>query len=474
MKLFFQKSFTKKITAGLIGVALLTSNVTVNAGFLDDLYDAAGSAVNITPAQVYQTQTMGVVTGGGVVWKTPNKNFVPFYVTPPSLKAGCGGIDFFLGAFGMANKEQFVQFLRNVGQNAAGLAFKVALQAMAPELESKIQDVANYINEWNKYFGNSCAAAQKLMDSGPSEWIYNTVRNATQDANATGRSTDYSSATDRYKTDSATAMAEAPKRYNSGGQIIDAAEINIVWSALQSGDIPLSQTEKELMMALVGTVIYRSDNSSGETLPASVPYTSRIKIQELVGSTNSAASEIKTYRCDTSNECLNPTPSTIYEKPFAAIIFDKATNLRQAIIDRTPPNLDDLKLLTVTTSVPIYKIITMSTMANRPGLSQALIEDYSQMIAWEIASRYIEDMADNLDKMLKSAKESDTNALKQKSLYEVRQMLVSLKDEMRGQRDGIYQQINRVGASITMLDNMNRALYTNLSAQLTSNLRFGR
>ena len=66
MKLFFQKSFTKKITAGLIGVALLTSNVTVNAGFLDDFYDAAGSAVNITPAQVYQTQTMGVVTGGGV------------------------------------------------------------------------------------------------------------------------------------------------------------------------------------------------------------------------------------------------------------------------------------------------------------------------------------------------------------------------------------------------------------------------
>jgi conjugative transfer pilus assembly protein TraH len=90
----------KAVAVAVAASMLLATNV--NAGFLEDFYTSAGAAVNVTPAQSYQTQTMGVVTGGSLVWRTPNRSFQPIYFTPPSLRAGCGGIDVFLGAYGLA------------------------------------------------------------------------------------------------------------------------------------------------------------------------------------------------------------------------------------------------------------------------------------------------------------------------------------------------------------------------------------
>lgn len=108
----------KILCAALCAVSVSTS---ATAGFMKDFYSAAGSYQgNLTEAGVYQSAGMNTVTAGGFVYRAPRKDFNAFYFTPPSLSAGCGGIDIFMGAFGIPSREEFVAFLRNIGTALPG------------------------------------------------------------------------------------------------------------------------------------------------------------------------------------------------------------------------------------------------------------------------------------------------------------------------------------------------------------------
>lgn len=82
----------------------------------------------MTPAGIYESQSLSLATGGSFVMKTPRKDFTPFTLDAPHLKAGCGGIDLFLGAFSVPSREEFVSFLRSIGTGDAGSC----LSARAP------------------------------------------------------------------------------------------------------------------------------------------------------------------------------------------------------------------------------------------------------------------------------------------------------------------------------------------------------
>lgn len=90
---------SKKALLRLIVAMAIGSAGQVQAGFVDDFLDEAQANVNVTQSGILQAGGMNVVTGGGFVFKAPRKEFSPFAITPPSLRANCGGIDIFLGAF---------------------------------------------------------------------------------------------------------------------------------------------------------------------------------------------------------------------------------------------------------------------------------------------------------------------------------------------------------------------------------------
>ena len=126
------KNLSKGLGLRLAAVLVFCGAVNVHAGFVDDFLDEAQANVNVTQSGVLQAGGMNVVTGGGFVFKAPRKEFSPFAITPPSLRANCGGIDVFLGAFSIPSREEFVSFLKSVGTALPGVAFQMALQYMAP------------------------------------------------------------------------------------------------------------------------------------------------------------------------------------------------------------------------------------------------------------------------------------------------------------------------------------------------------
>ena len=85
--------------------AALLSTSPVHAGFLQDFYEDAGGQTSYTSAGLYASASMDTVTGGRYVLKAKREDFQPFYLQAPHLKAGCGGIDFFLGAFSIPSKD---------------------------------------------------------------------------------------------------------------------------------------------------------------------------------------------------------------------------------------------------------------------------------------------------------------------------------------------------------------------------------
>lgn len=151
------------IAATVLTVMMSTGTATAN-GLQSQLNTMFDSMVNVTTPGVYETQSRGVFIGGRFTVKNKiySENVVSF--VPPSLSAGCGGIDFFGGSFSFINSEQLTQLFRAVAANAAGYAFKLALSVACPSCATFIETLQKKIQELNQFLGNSCQLAQGLVN----------------------------------------------------------------------------------------------------------------------------------------------------------------------------------------------------------------------------------------------------------------------------------------------------------------------
>lgn len=129
---------------------------------LDQLFS---NMTNSTSAGVFSTQRRGVIAGGRFTAKTRivTPNIVSF--VPPSISAGCGGIDMFGGSLSFVNKDQLVQLFRTVAANASGYAFQLALDNVFPDGSKWIEAMQRKIQQMNDMLGNSCEMAQGLVDA---------------------------------------------------------------------------------------------------------------------------------------------------------------------------------------------------------------------------------------------------------------------------------------------------------------------
>lgn len=125
----------------------------------------ADTATNSTPGSYFETQRSGVLAGGRFSAKnhiTRNLQIVGF--VPPSLSSGCGGISAFGGSFSFINGDQLVSYLRDIGTNAVGYFFQLALESSCPtcaQIMNSLNDLASLVNG---SLGDSCSAAKALVN----------------------------------------------------------------------------------------------------------------------------------------------------------------------------------------------------------------------------------------------------------------------------------------------------------------------
>lgn len=265
--------------------------------------------INVTPAEVYETQRRGGITLGSV--ETRNRIIKPNLISlvPPSIHGSCGGLDLIGGSFSLINGQQLEQFLRSIASNALNYAFTLALEGVCPTCEQKIEKLKDWVNDMNKNMLDSCHAATRLVNStGLNEWAQSRMKDAQTRDVQTGAATDIFSATSNFVSELADDTA--------AGQ---STATNAVWEALQKSRTAtwfgsLGDNElKQVILSVTGTLVKSPVDGNGaacQNTDATKEYCYTefmplLSVEHFVD--GSDAGPVSIYDCgtDTAN-CLNP------------------------------------------------------------------------------------------------------------------------------------------------------------------------
>ena len=116
-------------------VVLVVSMVSARAFStpMDDYLQQTLDAITTLAPKAYQTQERGYFIGGSASIRVPNEYIQPFSLTPPQIRAGCGGIDIVMGGFSYLGFDYLVQKLQSILQEAPAFAFQLALHTLCPQ-----------------------------------------------------------------------------------------------------------------------------------------------------------------------------------------------------------------------------------------------------------------------------------------------------------------------------------------------------
>ncbi len=463
------------IAAGVLAIA----PIFAQAMSMQEVFDSINAMGNVSSPRALQGETMDMYSGGSVFMRTPHKTYQLASATAPEWGAGCGGIDLFAGGFSFINKEQFVALLRNIGSNALGYAFKLALQNLCPTCDNVMQSLQTIARDVNRMNIDSCQAAEGVVNAvTPSTW----KKEQTNLADTLGPFTNlYSDMTDAW-TNISGSSAQAAQTINtataSNANLQAKAPYgNVTWQALlQLPD--LSTSDREFLMSLVGTVVFPDPSDSGgtEVNPIFLPRVGSLSVQELVGNDPSSdtGGTIQVYVCDETTKCLNPSTQEIGYTTFRTMVQQKLQVITDAVASRSAiPNPDDTFKFLSMTDLPVYKMIAIGTRLNNSALSDQLLSTYQSLIAAKYAEAYIHGSAEDLRRAIArySTVKSSTSLLEQAT--KLNTSIDTVESEARSVVMQAFSQTSNAWALVEQLQSIERAVHANVSSSLRNSLAFG-
>ena len=446
---------------------------TAGAGFVKDYFDATQAMSNVTEAGVREAGAVSTVTGGGFVYRTPRTDFVPFSVTPPSLKAGCGGIDLFLGAFSIPSREEFVSFLKSVGTALPGLAFQLALQTMAPDLNEQVGRYADLIRSYTNRYTDSCEAARALLDNtGATEHLIRVVEGAKNALRSDGSVADQSEADRRVRDNGEKAIAASPIRKDSGGNVVDAPEINLTWALLSGGKLGAADFDsvslRETMMTLLGTTVFTQEGKGENAVLVAREIAGVDLLPVLFNETGKDTSLVK-LTCDEAKRCLSPERKPMYDTDLVAELKEAADHYLTALKSRDASLVtdDEMLFLASVSSVPLLRILNLASVARYEGLAADIVNTYVEAAAYEALVGALEALTSDIRRVMGSSSATTLSAEHAKHVKALVLRISDVEESLALRRDKVVQAMNRAAAFVTQLEHIERSLKSNAALDET-------
>ena len=141
---------------------ILWAGVTLTAQ-ADPWVDDWLNQMTVTHPGYFEGQRRGYFTGGGFQarWRMRNDHLMS--AQPPRIRAGCGGIDLFLGGLSFLDPDLLVQKLQRILQAAPAVAFDMAMKTLCKECSDtmmKMHQTASWLNSLQL---NECALSKRLV-----------------------------------------------------------------------------------------------------------------------------------------------------------------------------------------------------------------------------------------------------------------------------------------------------------------------
>lgn len=281
----------------------------INDG-LDGMFVTTGNEPTI-----YQSQRRMGVDLGTFRLRAPMSRVNVINITPPQLRSGCGGIDLYGGSFTFINGEQFRQILRQIGANALGYAFKLALATMCEKCDAILTGLQAKVDELNRMQVDSCRWGVGLVNEFASAAKFKVNEDAKQEGVTLAEVEDGFQSIVQDFTDGNWLSKGNPSGANPDNKDVG----NITFNALVNSDVatrfsfvPGSLSHNELLMNIAGTFILReADSTEAEEGTTTQELSRRLSYDELKSgkSPSSAAGEdaLPLMSCNDNVQCLKPT-----------------------------------------------------------------------------------------------------------------------------------------------------------------------
>ena len=329
----------RRVLVVLLTTALLAGSLPSRADLnseVNDMFNNLGAIGNYTAPGAFRGQTYNTYTGGNLMMRSPNKVYQLAAVQFPSAKAGCGGIDVFGGSFSHISAEEFKNMLRNITAALPGIAFQLALEAVSPLLGG-LTKWAKGLETWiNNARMNSCETAKAMVSTAAEAVGYSSQEACADLAVEMGLESDRDAARRRCATNRPGVLASARSAGDANLRHKAPFVGNLTWKALQHTGTTLSDDERELIMSMVGTVIFHTEESGRDPDPIAPTLTSISQL--LYGQAAGTGTNVVQHllRCNNATDCDTVSLNTAYShQPFTARVEALMRSIADKIATRT-------------------------------------------------------------------------------------------------------------------------------------------
>lgn len=445
---------TRKIMKGkglfrfvlLTSVMLVSLNHSASANVNRDLtlfFNKLGGASNISRPGAYEDQTAGYYTGGNLFARQQVHSSQLATIQLPDFRAGCGGIDMFMGAMSHIGSARLIEALKAIGSNMGSYALLLAIETMSPQVKNIITELNDLVQKINQSNINSCELAATSLGSvwPKSDASKRHLCKMIGTEKKYGGFSDYSAArqgcgAENKVSDTINAASADPRFMSMLG-----TEFNLAWKAIQENAfLKADKKLAEFFMSLSGTIISKKESNGSYSIRTRPSLANKDSLLAAL----LHGGKVKIYRCASvrDDKCLDVSEGDIEIDSKASLVERvKAIliSIQNKIYEDAPLDPAEIAFLN-STRLPFYKIINVST-AYRRGGSPIDIIDYAELGAVDILFQYLSEILDVINESVDHIRLSQVDDAEidrfQKSLHSTRKSIIE-------RRSASFKQIEQV------------------------------
>jgi conjugative transfer pilus assembly protein TraH len=360
---------------------------------IENMFRKWGFKATSNDPGAYTAQTRGFITGGSLNLRANYEPINLFSINPPRINAGCGGIDLYFGGINFVNKDQFINMLKAIGQNAIGYAFQIGLEAVCPTCLEQLKSLMNRIQQWQKMLSDSCQVAKSIVNWTAGSLAEASLSSCQDSLIEEGEDADDAQRNCAQSNTTATKLVKLKQdAFSSKSLPRTKVPGNAVLDALQNSD--LTDKDKTLVQSLVGTFICKVGDK-GEFLCDYVAPTISLR-DFLYGNQNVQLLQNKST--DLTNPEIEYVTDSIYPG-FKQKVTDMLTQVTSKLTANTALS-DEEKSFVDASIIPVKRLIEVTKTT--PGLLNSAIDMTSDLMAISMAvatvKKYIHAIESNVGK----------------------------------------------------------------------------
>ncbi|PKP92779.1 MAG: conjugal transfer protein TraH [Alphaproteobacteria bacterium HGW-Alphaproteobacteria-16] len=399
--------------------------------------------VTYTSPGSFEDQTRGYVTAGGMTGRVDVHNDYLMSVTLPKVKAGCGGIDMFLGGMSFLDPEYLVQKLESILQAAPAVAFQYLLETLDEKMGniiSKMEAATNYLNSIQV---NDCRLANRMVQiakgddtmSGIIEEMtgYRSVKQGFSKSYQQSRErieANRNNPTEDLREVLTNCPSEVTDIFRTGSLLGHAA------TRVGAGDWA------SVMRARVGDVYMRWDPADKVPLFTAIP--------QCPAQDTESAQDFLTGRVQKRSLNVPPTGADCSQdgpgRGALALARERMQSIATKIRTRAPLSAEERQFVANVRTLPVYRMLEWGV---RQGVVESVIGDTDELVALTLAYQMLNDLTRSIDFAVSNAERgasaagaadgASANICETRILTKGIEQLRDLRDEVLRQRAQMRQ-----------------------------------